>query len=59
MAYSNEVVRRARRRLESNKADHDSLQQARLQEIYARLPRVWEIDKQLRLSMVLNSLEVK
>ena len=53
MAYSNEVVRRARRRLESNKADHDSLQQARLQEIYARLPRVWEIDKQLRLSMVL------
>ena len=53
MAYSNEVVRRARRRLENNKADHDSLQQARLQEIYARLPRVWEIDKQLRLSMVL------
>ena len=53
MAYSNEVVRRARRRLESNKADHDSLQQARLQEIYARLPRVWEIDKQLRHSMAL------
>ncbi len=53
MAYSNEVIRRARRRLESNKADHDSLQQARLQEVYAKLPRVWEIDKQLRYSMAL------
>ena len=53
MAYSSEVIRRARRRLESKKADHDSLQQARLQEVYAKLPRVWEIDKQLRYSMAL------
>ncbi len=58
MAYSNEVVRRARRRLESMKSDRDSLQQARLQEMYARIPRVWEIDKQLRLSMVLAAQAV-
>jgi len=49
--YSSDVVRRALRRLETNKADHDSLQQARLQEVYRQIPRVWEIDKQLRLSM--------
>lgn len=53
MAYSNEVVRRARRRLESMKSDRESLQQARLQEVYAKVPRVWEIDGQLRLSMVM------
>jgi len=47
--YSSDVVRRALRRLETNKADHDSLQQARLQEVYRQIPRVWEIDKQLRL----------
>ncbi len=52
MTYSAEVVRRARRRLEERKADHASLQQARLQEIYEKLPRVREIDKELRSSMV-------
>ena len=53
MAYSNEVVRRARQRLESQKADHESLQQARLRQVYEKLPRVREIDRQLRSSMVL------
>ena len=53
MAYSNDVVRRARTRLESMKADRESLQEARLQEIYGKLPRVREIDKQLRNSMAL------
>ena len=52
MAYSSDVVRRARRELESRKADHESKQQARQQEIYAKLPRVVEIDKALRSSMV-------
>lgn len=52
MAYSADVVRRARRVLESQKADHDSRQQARLQEVYEALPRIREIDKQLRSSMV-------
>lgn len=53
MAYSSDVVRRARVRLDSMKADRESLQEARLQEIYGKLPRVREIDKQLRNSMVL------
>ena len=53
MAYSYDVVKRARRALESRKADRESLLQARLQEIYEKLPRVREIDKQLRSSMVL------
>ncbi|MBQ5607475.1 MAG: ATP-binding protein [Oscillospiraceae bacterium] len=53
MAYSNTVVRRARQRLESKKADRESVQQARLQEIYQKLPRVREIDRELRSSMVL------
>ena len=53
MAYSNSVVRRARQRLESQKADYESVQQAHLQEIYEKLPRVREIDRQLRSSMVL------
>lgn len=52
MTYSVDVVRRARRELESRKADHESRQQARQQEIYEKLPRVREIDKQLRISMV-------
>ena len=53
MAYSSDVVRRARNRLDGMKADRDSLQESRLQEIYEKLPRVREIDKQLSGSMVL------
>ena len=52
MAYSADVVRRARRVLESQKADHESRQQARLGEVYAALPRIREIDMLLRSSMV-------
>ena len=52
MAYSNDTVRRARQRLAGMKADRESQQQARLQEIYAALPRVREIDRILRSSMV-------
>lgn len=53
MAYSSEVVRRARQRLESAKADKASLYRERLQTVYASLPRVREIDVELRKSMVL------
>lgn len=53
MAYSTDVVRRARQRLESKKADYESAQQAKLQQIYNTLPRVREIDRELRSSMVL------
>ena len=52
MTYSAEILHRARVRLEAQKADHESRQQARQQEIYEKLPRVREIDKQLRSSMV-------
>ena len=53
MAYSNDVVRRARARLASAKADRESQQQARLQQVYTQLPRIREIDLQLRRSMSL------
>ena len=53
MAYSNEIVRRARQQLNLQRADWESLLSARQQEIYAALPRVQEIDRQLRSSMVL------
>lgn len=53
MAYSADVVRRARARLEDMKAERESLQNARQQEIYEKLPRVREIDQQLRASMAL------
>lgn len=53
MAYSSDVIRRARRQLERLRADHQSRQQARLQEIYEQLPRVRELDKRLESSMAL------
>lgn len=52
MAYSIDVVRKARARLASAKADRESQNEARLQEAYARLPRLREIDLLLRKSMV-------
>ncbi len=52
MAYSVDVVRRARRVLEGKKAEHESRQQARLREVYKKIPRVREIDILLRSSMV-------
>lgn len=53
MAYSNEVVRKARAELASRKADHESRTNARLQEAYAKVPRIREIDGLLRKSMAL------
>ena len=52
MAYSADIIRRARRQLESQKAEYEAAQQSRLQEIYGKIPRVREIDRQLRASMV-------
>ena len=51
MTYSKEILTRARQRLEKAREDRQSLLTAREQEVYAKLPRVWEIDKQLRSSM--------
>lgn len=53
MAYSSEILSRARRELDARRADHDSRRAAREQEIYERLPRVREIDRTLRNAMVL------
>ena len=58
MAYSSEVVRRARARLGAMKADKESLQQQRLQSAYATLPRLKEIDLLLRKSMALAAQAV-
>ena len=51
MTYSKEILTRARQRLETLREDRASLLTAREQEIYAKLPRVRELDKQLRSSM--------
>ena len=51
MTYSADILRQARRALEEKKTAHEAAQQARLQEIYEKLPRVREIDRQLRVNM--------
>ena len=53
MPYSNEIVRKARAVLASRKADHESRTNARLQEAYAKVPRIRQIDILLRKSMAL------
>lgn len=51
MAYSNEILRKARAELASRKADHESRMNYRLQQAYAKVPRIREIDGLLRKSM--------
>ena len=51
MAYSVEAIKRARARLEAAKADRESQNSQRLQEAYAQVPRLAEIDKLLRMTM--------
>jgi len=53
MAYSAEVMKRARARLAQEKADRESENRQHLQKAYAQVPRLLEIDKQLRQNMVL------
>ena len=53
MGYSADVVRRARQRLDVMRADRDSQNQQRLRTAYAQVPRIKEIDLQLRQSMAL------
>ena len=53
MAYSKEVVRRARRRLENAKADREAENLRRLQEAYRQIPRLKELDMLLRQTMAL------
>lgn len=58
MAYSAEIVRRARQRLESMRADRDSQNRERLLTAYTQIPRIKEIDLQLRQSMALAAQAV-
>ena len=51
MAYSLEVVQRARARLAQAKEDRESENRQHLAEAYARVPRIREIDIQLRRTM--------
>ena len=51
MAYSNEVVRRARAELASRKDAHETQINARLREVYEKVPRIRQIDILLRKSM--------
>lgn len=51
MAYSNEVVRKARQRLAQEKADRESQILQRQREAYGKVPRIQAIDMQLRSSM--------
>ncbi len=52
MAYGVEVVQRARERLAQAKADRESENLRRLLEAYEKVPRLKEIDLELRKSMV-------
>ncbi len=53
MAYSADVVRRARQKLAQQKADYESKYNHNLYTAYEKLPRLKEIDLQLRQSMTL------
>ena len=53
MGYSTEVVQRARARLAEAKADRESENQQHLAQAYEKVPRLREIDRQLRLTMAL------
>lgn len=51
MAYSQEIISRARKLLDSRKADWESQQRQHQQQVYAAIPRVREIDMLLRRNM--------
>lgn len=51
MGYSAQVLQRARARLAEAKADRESENQQHLMQAYAQVPRLREIDRQLRLTM--------
>ena len=58
MGYSAEVMQRARARLAEAKADRESENQQHLAHAYEQVPRLREIDKQLRLTMALAAQAV-
>ena len=58
MGYSAQVMQRARARLAAAKADRESENQQHLAEAYERIPRIREIDRQLRLTMAMAAQAV-
>ena len=58
MAYSKEVVQRARARLAQAKEDRESENRQHLAEAYAKVPRIREIDVQLRRTMAMAAQAV-
>ncbi len=58
MGYSIDVMQRARARLAAAKADRESENQQHLAEAYERLPRLREIDRQLRMTMAMAAQAV-
>ena len=53
MGYSAEVMARARRQLEADYAQRQNMAAARLEKAYKQVPRLQQIDSQMRRSMVL------
>ena len=53
MGYSAEVVRRARERLAEAREDRESENRQHLAEAYAKVPRIREIDMELRRTMAM------
>lgn len=53
MGYSAEVMARARRQLEADNAQRQNMAAARLEKAYKQVPRLQQIDSQMRRSMVL------
>ena len=51
MAYSEQVIRRARARLEQEKEQCEAESSARIASIYEKYPRLSEIQRQMRLTM--------
>ena len=58
MGYSMEVMQRARARLAAAKADRESENQQHLLYAYEQVPRLREIDRQLRLTMAMAAQAV-
>ena len=58
MGYSSEVMQRARARLAAAKADRESENRQHLDEAYTKVPRLREIDRQLRLTMAMAAQAV-
>lgn len=58
MGYSMDVMQRARARLAAAKADRESENQQHLATAYEKVPRLREIDRQLRLTMALAAQAV-